>query len=84
MMGVAVKVRAVTRCTVTANCKGLAIGAVRRYQATVCIMTVDTTNMRVRCRTPQSIVMTARTVGRGYLNQGRMIRRDRGMRRIPG
>ena len=53
-----------TRRTVAATSEGLAIGAVRRYQATVCIMTVHTTRMCVIGSTPQSVVMTAGTVAR--------------------
>ena len=61
--------RAVTRRTVAASGEVLAVGAVRRYQATVCIMTVHTTRMRIGRRTPQSIVMAGSTVGCSYLHQ---------------
>ena len=60
---------AVTRRTVAASREVLAVGAVRRYQAAVCIMTVHTTRMRIGRRTPQSVVMTGGTVGRSYLHQ---------------
>ena len=59
--------RTVTVRTVTAGGEVLCISTVRRYQTTVGIMTVDTACMRVRCCVVKRIIMTACTVGRGYL-----------------
>ena len=78
-----IPVRAVTRCTVAASTEVLAIRAVRRYSATVCIMTRSTSIMRLRIRAYQRlrICMTRRTVSRICLHQRTMIYRC--MRRLP-
>jgi hypothetical protein len=55
--------RAVTACTVATRGEVLGVGAVRRYQAAVGIMTVHTTRMRIRCCTPKRVVMARSTVG---------------------
>ena len=53
----------VTRRTVAAQCKGLGIGAIRRHQAAVGIMTVSTGVMRRRIRAyKRRVGMTGRTV----------------------
>jgi hypothetical protein len=73
----------VTRRTVAACTKGLAVRAVRRDPAAVRIMTGSTGVMRIRCCADQRITMTACTIGRSNLNQARMIRRYRCMRVLP-
>ena len=58
-----------TRGTVAAQCKGLAIGAVNRRQAAVGIMTVRTGIMRCRISAYQRrITMAAGAVTRIYLD----------------
>jgi hypothetical protein len=74
---------AVTRRTVAACTKGLAVGAVRRDPAAVRIMTGSTGVMRIRCTADQRITMTACTTRGCHLNQARMIRRCRRMRVLP-
>ena len=49
----------VTRRTVAAQCKGLGIGAIRRHQAAVGIMTAGTSVMRIICSAHQRGVRMA-------------------------
>ena len=72
-----------TGLAVAANRKGLAAGAVRRNQAAVRIMAVDTSGMRFGGSAPQGVVMAAGADGGGHLDKRAVIRRYRRMRRRP-